>query len=666
MLENIIDQKELRLIFVGGKGGVGKTTTSVALAFLLAEKSPNDPILLISTDPAHSLGDSLKIKLNDGEASLKEFPNLKVRELNTAQLAKDFYKKYRAELSLLLERGTYFDAHDTENFLDLSIPGADEVMAISEIVYLLENKELKHLVVDTAPTGHTLSLLNLPKVLDAWLSAFDLMQEKHHILQAHFAGRETHDSVDLFLKKMHEDIKKAKHWFHHATKTDFIVVMLPENLSFTETKRLIFSLKEKKIPVHTLVVNGLASEGDCPICLRMQKNQKELLSKTIDCFFDFTIVQIPLASKPIQGIPSLRWFSDRLIGKKEKTVKKKEELFKEKKSFLSIENSPFKKSPIKIDKLLHGNPNLVIVGGKGGVGKTTVSATTAICFAEKHPSKKFLLFSIDPAHSLSDCLNLKIGDQETKILKNLYAIELDASSLLKTFKQDYIRDLNNLFEEASQENSSSGMDNHDRKIFCELLEMSPPGLEEIMALYKVILLLEKEGDDAYDTIIFDTAPTGHLFRFLELPQLLLKWLSSFFEFFLKYKQVASLQAIEEKLIKLSKEIRKAQKILQSSEQTRTIIVTKPEYMVVTETERFIKKLQQLQIPANLMAINMIRDNENCDVCYKKQVEQIPLIKDLIKLAPKEWITISFSSEDLRGIEALKKFGKSFYQSITPP
>ncbi|MEI6243153.1 MAG: ArsA family ATPase, partial [Chlamydiota bacterium] len=464
MKESVIDQKDLRLIFVGGKGGVGKTTTSVAIAFLLAEKSPNDSIMLISTDPAHSLGDSLEMKLQDEEVTLKEFPNLTLRELNTAKLANAFYERHRGELRLLAERGTYFDARDVENFLDLSIPGADEVMAILEIVYLLENKDVKHLIVDTAPTGHTLSLLNLPHVLDAWLNIFDLMQEKHHILQTHFAGKQIGDSVDIFLKKMHEDIKKARLWFHNATKTAFVVVMLPENLSFTETKRLIFSLREKKISVHNIVVNGIASEGECPICLQMQKNQKEILAKIIDYFLDFNIIQIPLASKPIQGIQPLKWFSNRFVGKKE-------EVSIGKKNSRSIKNASFKKSPIKIDKLMHGNPNLLIVGGKGGVGKTTVAASTAICLAEKLPSKKFLLFSIDPAHSLSDCLNLTIGNQEAKVLKNLYALELDAASVLKTFKQEYTKDLNDLFGGFSQEKASSGMDNHDRKVFCELMEL---------------------------------------------------------------------------------------------------------------------------------------------------------------------------------------------------
>ena len=655
MLKNIIDQENLRLIFVGGKGGVGKTTTAVATAFLLAEKLPNDYILLISTDPAHSLGDSLKMKLGDKEQALKEYPNLKVRELSTIQLANAFSARHWGELKLLAERGTYFEPQDIESFLDLSVPGADEVMAILEIVHLLENKDLKYLIVDTAPTGHTLSLLKLPKVLDSWIDIFDLMQEKHRILQAHFARKKHDDCVDLFLKKMHADLKHVKEWFHGAIHTDFIVVMLPENLSFTETKRLIFHLREQKIPVHNIVINGVALEGKCPVCLKIQKNQKEILSKINDDFSDFNITQVPLSSKPIQGIKSLQWFADCLIKKKGKLKVKDKALF-------SIKNSSFKKSPVKIDKLMAGKPKLLIVGGKGGVGKTTVAATTAICCAEKQPSKRFLLFSIDPAHSLSDCLNLKIGDQETKVLKNLYAAELDSDHLLKIFKHDYKKAANDFFDKFSQEDASSGIDlNLDRKIFTELMEMSPPGLEELMAVYKVIQFLEKKGNDAYDTIIFDTAPTGHLFRFLELPQLLLKWLHKIFELFLKYKKITFLQTIEEQLIKLCKQVRIVQEMLQNPKQTRTIIVTKPELMVMAETERFIKKLEHLHISADLMVINMLYDNKNCKVCSQKQTEQIPLIKELIKITPKEWVAVPFVPEDLRGAVQLKKLGKIIYQ-----
>lgn len=653
--KNVIGYNNARLIFIGGKGGVGKTTTAVAIAFLLAKKSLNDSVLLISTDPAHSLGDSLEMKLDDMPCSLKDYPNLKVRELNTAKLSNAFSEKHKKELKLLAERGTYFDSYDVQSFFDLSLPGADEIMAILEISYLLQDKNLKYLVIDTAPTGHTLSLLNLPKVLDAWLDIFDLMQEKHHILQLHFSGKQRDDFVDVFLRKMHFDIKCVQQWLHTTISTNFIVVMLPEVLSLEETKRLISHLRDQKISVHTIVVNGIVTEGTCPVCVGIKKKQKEVLFELFNTFSNFNIVKVPLAPNSIQGIESLQWFANCLSGEKEK-YKIENAISKEIKVFIDS------KSSISLEKLLSGNIKLWIIGGKGGVGKTTVATATALSFANIKPTQKFLLFSIDPAHSLSDCLNLKIGNQETKIMENLYALEFDANNLLKILKRDYNKMLTGIFDNIFNNRSScSGMDfRQDKKIFHGLMEITPPGLEELMALYEVIQFFERKGDDAYDAIIFDTAPSGHLFRFLELPHLFREWLNAIFNLFLKYDQIIFFESIAEKLIKLSKEIRAVQQMLESHEQTHTIVVTKPEPMVVAETRRFIEKLKQLRIPINFMVINMLRENKDCIICRKKQTEQVPLIKELAEMVPKEWVAIPFLPEDIRGITQLRKFGEIIY------
>lgn len=695
------DVLSCRLIFVGGKGGVGKTTTAAALALSLARKSPNDRFMLISTDPAHSLSDVFGLEIGSEstpicrtklQSSSLQPPvsNLHARELDASILLDGFKVRHGKEIKLLAERGTYFDSEDIQSFFDLSLPGIDEVMAVLEIAGLLDDKGLKCLVVDTAPTGHTLSLLRLPKVMEVWLDVFDLMQEKHHILQTHFAGRRLSDSVDAFLEKMRSDIRRVQLLLHNQNSTEFQVVMLPDALSLMETRRLIAELHRQKVPIHHLVVNGVYGEAGCPVCSSVLRRQGEVIAALEDLFPSLEIFQVPMASGPIAGLESLQWFASYLEGRDKidlsstLTGKKKYEIRDTLRLPSGQARYEIRISPLSLSKLMKGNPKLWIIGGKGGVGKTTVACATALRFAGEQPSRSFLLFSIDPAHSLSDCLDMKIGNKETKVIDNLYAMEIDAGTLLERFKEDYSHTIDELFDGFFKGSSyQAGMDlGHDRKLLHGLIEMSPPGLEELMALYKVISILKDGGRSRlcaanngrsrlcaateqmareYSAIIFDTAPSGHLFRFLELPHLLRQWLQAIFRLLIKYKHAVPLGAAAEKLVDLSKDIRKIHQMLKDRKETRTVVVTTPEPMVVAETKRFIDKLEKLHIPLTLMVVNMLREGKDCNLCRNKGKEQIPMVKRLKKMGPKEAVSVPLFPGDIRGLEKLKGLGEMMYE-----
>ncbi len=280
--------------------------------------------------------------------------------------------------------------------------------------------------------------------------------------------------------------------------------------------------------------------------------------------------------------------------------------------------------------------------------------------AAREPSKKFLIFSIDPAHSLSDCLGIKIESREAKVCENLYASELNAKLLLDDFKKEYTDTIDNLFDKFFQGSTlNAGMDfTHDRKVVKALIEMTPPGLDELMALYQVINLIK--GDGKYDAIVFDTAPSGHLFRFLELPHLVREWLKAIFQLLIKYKQAISLGPAAEKLVGLSKNIREIIEIMQDESLCRTIVVSTPEAMVVSETKRFVKNLERLGVPRNLTIINMLRENTECDFCREIRRGQEDMLEELKKMVSKEWISIPFLPEDIRGIDNLNKLGKEIY------
>ncbi|MGF1576123.1 MAG: ArsA family ATPase, partial [Cyanophyceae cyanobacterium] len=177
-----------KLVLLSGKGGVGKTTLSCALARQLAHAQPDSRILLISTDPAHSLGDVLGFEVGDQPVSLPDLGNLEIRALDAEKLLTAFKSLYGHALELIAERGSWFERDDLLPIWDLAWPGVDELMAILEVNRLLSKNVADTVILDTAPTGHTLRLLELPDFLDNILGVFSTFQAKHREISETLTG----------------------------------------------------------------------------------------------------------------------------------------------------------------------------------------------------------------------------------------------------------------------------------------------------------------------------------------------------------------------------------------------------------------------------------------------------------------------------------------------
>ena len=158
-MDDMVKYDSLHLAMFSGKGGVGKTTIACGFARRWARLFPNEQILLISTDPAHSLGDVLQTKVQDNALPLPDLPNLSVRALDAKELLLEFKAKNGKFLEVLVERGSFVEGEDLTPVWDLDWPGLDEVMGLLEIQRLLTEKVVDRVVVDMAPSGHTLNLL---------------------------------------------------------------------------------------------------------------------------------------------------------------------------------------------------------------------------------------------------------------------------------------------------------------------------------------------------------------------------------------------------------------------------------------------------------------------------------------------------------------------------
>lgn len=316
-LQNILDQETLKWIFVGGKGGVGKTTVSSSLAVLLAKRGKK--ILIISTDPAHNLSDAFNQKIGKQPTQIKGFDNLFGLELDPEKDMNDIDKLN--EILHVQEKSK------VEGFLqnmESTFPGIDEANNLKYMASLLDNKDYDLVIFDTAPTGHTLKLLEMPmiigksmeKILELKLQFSPVIDSMGGVL-----GSDFDQKLNKFFNNMNnlkDFMQKVSDRFKDAERTTFIAVCIPEFLSVYETERLVEILFKENIEIRNVVVNQVLMCEDpnkCKMCKSRIKMQKKYLEKIEEMFEDFHIIKVPLQKNEIKGTKNIEEFSNFLIKK---------------------------------------------------------------------------------------------------------------------------------------------------------------------------------------------------------------------------------------------------------------------------------------------------------------------------------------------------------------
>jgi len=650
MQAEFLKNQNLQLILFGGKGGSGKTTLAAATGLHLAELNPTRRIVVVSTDPAHSLGDSFDCSIGNKFVAINGLNNLQALEIDAHKLLEDYRKKNSPLIKKIASRGTYFDDEDIASFFDLSLPGIDEVMAVREIARILRTGQYDLIIMDTAPTGHTLRLLALPEQMENWIEIMNMMMQKHRFLSKHYTGRYVKDECDRFLEEEKKDIGQVKSLLKSQKRTRFVPVATPEPMSIKETGRLLGTLRDYGICVDNIIINRIAENEECLFCRNRKKGQGEYLGEIKRRFTRHNFIKIPLFPYEIRGLARLKEYAKVLLGKDYRAQ-----------STQIIESLPeISLSPtVKPSALLKKSLQFILVGGKGGVGKTSVAAATALRLARDNPDKKILAFSTDPAHSLRDSFDCSIGDKVTSIkdIDNLYAFELNPQRMLKALKDEYREDIEEVFDKFL----AGGVDvKFDREVMSELISFSPPGLDEIMVLKKIIDFAEAKEFDLY---IIDSAATGHLVRFLELPGLVRDWLKAIFRLLLKYKGMVNLTKPAEKMVDLSKSIRMVQEALTDPKKSEFLTVTIPEAMGVLEMERLLSSLKKLKISCRHILVNMVVPPTNCSFCLVKRKDEQKHIQEVCQKFPEHYLaTVPLFSHEIKGIDDLSKLSEILYQN----
>ena len=305
-----LNDASLKLILFGGKGGVGKTTCASAAALYLAEDFKT---LIFSTDPAHSLADSLGQKLGDQPKEIKGVQNLSALEVNAENALSKFKTEHQDEIRKIVETGTNLDTEDIDSVFALPIPGMDEIMGFKAIIDLIDEAKFDKYIVDTAPTGHTLRLLTSPRLLDDWVKVMAKMRWKYRYMVETFAGRYNPDEGDDFLLSMKKTVKKIEDLLRDRNRCEFIAVTIPEDMAILETQRLINSLDKYGIKVRQLVINSVLESDGCEFCREKRKEQDKYINLIRGKFNGLKATIVPACSHEIKGLKTLADFKNQLF-----------------------------------------------------------------------------------------------------------------------------------------------------------------------------------------------------------------------------------------------------------------------------------------------------------------------------------------------------------------
>jgi arsenite-transporting ATPase len=241
------------VILFGGKGGVGKTTMSSHAAIHFAATRPT---ILFTTDPASNLGDVFAEPVN----------NLTIESLDADALYTRFLGENLESFLELGDRGTYLDREELRRFFELSLPGVDELMAWMRIGELAEEHPESMLIVDTAPTGHTLRMLGASDHFAQLASALDSMQAKHRGMVRQFTRRDVRDAMDAFIEQFDARAERRRELLTDAARTAFVPVMLSEPWVVEQTLRLIAELP---LDVPFVILNRAAPHEDDARCVEL-------------------------------------------------------------------------------------------------------------------------------------------------------------------------------------------------------------------------------------------------------------------------------------------------------------------------------------------------------------------------------------------------------------
>lgn len=563
---------------VGGKGGVGKTTCAAALSLHSARSG--SPTLALSTDPAGTLADALGTTLDSEPRRVASATKLFGLQLDATAARAGFLARHGDILATILDRGTYLDREDIHGLVDATLPGIDETMAVLALADLADRSNWQRVVLDTAPTGHTLRLLALPDTFRSLVDLLDAMQAKHRFMVSALMHRYRPDDADAFIDELRTKLARLKELTSDARRAAVVLVARPESVVIAETVRYADALAKMRMTVRAVVLNVVPEPPD--------DDTRSSLEAIAGAVPNATLFAVPDCGAIEPGVTGVeRWSS----GVRQLTAGRQAR--RNSRAQARHSSGPGLGALANATGLTEAIPPVTIVGGKGGVGKTTISC--ALALAAARAGHRTLLVSTDPAPSIADAFGQSIPDVEREVRDGfgLFARQIDAGAAFSRWRAEYEARVDAAFDALL----GPGLDAaHDRAIARQLLSLAPPGIDE---LYALIWLGDEMADGTFERIVVDPAPTGHLIRLLEMPSLALDWAHRLLRLMLKYRELAGGGELAVQLMAFSRRTKAVAALLHDAARAGVIVVVLDEPIVRVEGSRIVDRVRALgrHVPA---------------------------------------------------------------------
>ncbi len=544
-----------RFMFFSGKGGVGKTTCACATAVAAAEGGVKT--LIVSTDPASNVGDVFQQPVGAQATAIRGVPNLFAVEIDPDGATEAYREKLLAPM-----RGVLPDeilAVIEEQFRS---PCTTEIAAFDRFTDFLVDPEYDLVVFDTAPTGHTLRLLELP------------VDWSRHIEEAAKTSGQTCLGPVTSIQAGKEKYDRAIAALRDAGTTSFVFVTIPERTSLDEAARTAKELAALGIAVQRLIINHVlpAGEGDNGFFARRRAMQQSYIAEVDKLFPGVPISLVDETFVEIIGAPALAAFARLLEGREDGRP------------------SQALLSPRALLLPGDGGRRRLFFVGKGGVGKTVVSAATALHLARQ--GVRTLLVTTDPAAHTGRVLGCEATDAPTPVpgQPNLFVARVDQEVAVREYRRRILDESRGRFDAATL----AAMEE----------ELNSPCTEEMAAFERFLAYLT---DDTYPVVVFDTAPTGHTLRLLSLP----------FSWEKQVEMMVAMRPGTQSYERTRERYRDAVAMLKDPALTALIFVVLPEKTPLLEALRARDDLAAAGIPTAGVVANMVLPDHACTTALLK-------------------------------------------------